>query len=131
MPPKKTVLLVIEDETPLRHALVDKCTRAGITVLEANNGESGLQMALLKHPDVILLDILLPDRDGLSVLSELRRDEWGKDAKVMILSNVEQTTRVAKALESQTFEYFVKSDIDIGRIVEIIQSHLGLEVAKK
>jgi DNA-binding response OmpR family regulator len=126
----KTVL-IIEDETSLRHALADKCKSNGFEVLEAGDGEPGLQMALLKHPDMILLDIILPGRDGMSVLSELRKDAWGSTAKVIILSNVSETEKVAEALEHQVFEYRVKSDVQIERVMESIKTHLGVETATK
>ena len=122
MPTTKTVL-IIEDEAPLRNALADKCKNAGFGVLEAADGESGLQAAIQKHPDMILLDILLPVRDGMSVLTDLRKDEWGRKAKVIILSNVSETARVAEALEHQVFEYRVKSDVEIEKVIESIKMH--------
>src|ERR1700733_12000395 len=117
----KTVL-IIEDETSLRHALADTCKNIGLDVLEAGDGEGGLQLALLKHPDVVLLDLLLPNRDGMSVLTELRKDPWGKNATVIILSNVSDTENVAEGMEHQVFEYRVKSDVAIEAVVESIKT---------
>jgi len=126
----KTVL-IIEDDASLRYALANKCKSAGLNVLEATEGESGLQRALLEHPDLILLDLLLPQRDGMSVVTDLRKDPWGKTAKVIILSNMSETEKVAEALEHRVFEYRVKSDVAIDSVLESIRSHLGIEVAKK
>lgn len=134
MPPttesKKTVL-IIEDEASLRRALADKCTSAGLAVLEAGDGEKGLQLALSKHPDIILLDLLLPIRDGMSVLAALRTDAWGKTAKVIILSNVSETEKIAEALEHDTFDYFIKSDIEIEEVIKKIESNLGQTLSEK
>ena len=126
----KTVL-IIEDEPSLRHALADKCYNIGVSVLEAADGDAGLQLALLKHPDLILLDLLLPGRDGMSLLTELRKDPWGKDAAVIILSNVSNITSVAEGMAHQVFEYHIKSDVAIEKVLEGIQTHLGMEIAKK
>ena len=69
-----TRILVVEDEAPLRMALVDALTAEGYEVLEAADGETGLQLALREGPEVILLDLMLPRRDGFSVLRALRQD---------------------------------------------------------
>ena len=67
-------ILVVEDEAPLRMALVDALVAEGYEVLEAGDGEEGLAMALREDPDGILLDLMMPKRDGFSVLRALRED---------------------------------------------------------
>ena len=91
-------ILVIEDEEPLRMALVDALRAESFEVLEAGDGEVGLETALREGPDVILLDLMLPKRDGFSVLKALREDRLS--AAVIILSaRGEEWDRV------QGFEY--------------------------
>lgn len=80
----KLRVLVIEDEDPLRLALVDALSAEGFEVLEAEDGESGLALALRDGPDLVLLDLMLPKRDGFSVLRALREDRL--QAAVIILS---------------------------------------------
>lgn len=126
----KTVL-IIEDDAPLRFALASKCALVGLGVLEALDGESGLQLALTKHPDLILLDLLLPVRDGMSLLTELRKDSWGRNAVVMILSNLSDTGTIAEGMEHHVFEYRVKSDVAIDEVVESMKTRLGLGGTKK
>jgi DNA-binding response OmpR family regulator len=93
-----TRVLVIEDEAPLRMGLVDALQAEGFEVLEAADGETGLALALREDPDLILLDVMLPGRDGFSVLRALREDRLA--APVLILSaRGEELDRV------QDFEY--------------------------
>ena len=75
--------LVIDDEVQLRRLLRLALTGKGYEVFEAATGQLGLTEAALRHPDVILLDLGLPDMDGLEVLKRLR--EWS-DTRVLILS---------------------------------------------
>jgi len=116
---EKTVL-IIEDENSLLSALKAKLTTAGFATLEARDGESGLDLALEKHPDLILLDIMMPHTDGIAMLDELRKDEWGKGAKVVVLTNLDSMRSVQEVMEKGVFEHFVKSDVQLEEIVERI-----------
>ncbi len=91
-------ILVIEDEEPLRMALVDALRAESFEVLEAGDGEAGLELALREGPDVILLDLMLPKRDGFSVLRALREDRLSS-AVIILSARGEEWDRV------QGFEY--------------------------
>ena len=121
---KKTVL-VVEDELPLLAALVDEFTRLGLTVLEAKDGKEALAIALEKHPDVILLDLLLPEMDGMTMLAKLREDDWGKGARVIICSNVSTIEMVAQGVELGSYEYLAKADWKIEDVVNKVKTVLG------
>ncbi|MBI5798672.1 MAG: response regulator, partial [Candidatus Yonathbacteria bacterium] len=113
MTDQKKIILVVEDEEPMQLVLRDVLKVEGYTVLEAKNGIEGLDHALKKHPDLILLDILMPKMDGLEMLKKLREDAWGKNAPVIVLTNLSDNEDIAKAVEEDVFEYFVKTDIRI------------------
>lgn len=81
-------LLIIEDDRILRDMYSDQFTANGYLVSTAVDGEEGLQKALAEHPDVILLDLAMPKMDGTTMLEKLRNDEWGRDAAVVILTNL-------------------------------------------
>jgi len=117
-------ILIVEDETSLRHALRDKLTRENFAVLEAKNGEEGLEVALREHPDLILLDIVMPKMDGITMLKKLREYLWGKSAKVIILTNLSDNEKVAEAMRQETFEYLVKSDWKIEDVVAKVRERL-------
>ncbi|MDP2656072.1 MAG: response regulator [bacterium] len=120
-------VLIVEDEAQLRHALRDRLMREGFNVLEANNGQEGLTAALVEHPDMILLDIIMPIMDGITMLTKLRENAWGKNARVIILTNLSDNEKVAEAMENGSFDYLVKSDWKLEEIIEMIHERLAGE----
>lgn len=125
MPEKKKVILVTEDEESMRRALNDMLSYEGYHVLEAKDGEEGFELALSEHPDLILLDILMPKMDGLEMLKKLRTDSWGATVPVFVLTNVGSTEEIAKVVGADVFEYFVKSDIKIKEVIGRIREKIG------
>lgn len=91
-------VLVVEDEEPLRLALSDALRAEGFDVLEAGDGEQGLSVALREGPELVLLDLMLPKRDGFSVLKALRQDRLAS-AVIILSARGEEWDRV------QGFEY--------------------------
>lgn len=82
-------ILVVEDEAPLRNALCDGLRAQGFTVFEAKDGQEGLESALKEKPHVILLDLMMPVMDGMTVLKKLREDaEYGAHAQIIVISNI-------------------------------------------
>ena len=125
MTDQKKIILVIEDEEPLRRVLKDILTVEGYSIIETKDGVEGLEMALKEHPDLILLDIVMPKMNGLEMLKQLRTDEWGKTAPVIVLTNLSDNEDVAKAMEIGAFEYFVKTDIKIDEVIAKIREKIG------
>ncbi len=122
--PKK--ILVIEDDAILSSALVDNLTFEGFEVIIAKDGEEGVALALEKMPDLILLDILLPKKDGLSALTELRRDAWGKNVPVIVLSNLSEPSGIASAMGADVYEYLLKVDWKIEDVVKRVRAMLKM-----
>lgn len=111
-------ILFVEDEPSLLHVMRDKLSAHDVVYTEAKNGEEGLDLALKEHPDLILLDIILPRMDGLTMLAELRKDAWGKTVKVMILTNLTDPVAEAKAKNLGVSKLFIKTDWPINALVE-------------
>jgi CheY-like chemotaxis protein len=124
MPTKKSVL-IIEDEQSLRKALVERLTNEKFTVYDALDGEDGLLKAHEHHPDLILLDILMPKLNGFQVLERLRLDPWGKTVPVVMLSNLNESVNQTKAQGHGVVEFLVKSNTTLDEIVEKLRSHLA------
>lgn len=124
MPSKKRKVLVVEDEAPLRKIMVSKLKESGFEVLEASNGKQGLKKAKKEHPNLILLDIIMPEMDGLEMLRLLREDKWGKNAEVVILSVVNNPKEVQKAMEEKVFNFWVKSDWKLSEIIKEVKDRL-------
>lgn len=98
-------ILVIEDEQPIRRFLKASLLSEGYRVDEAVSGEEGLRMASAQPPDLVILDLGLPDLDGQDVLKRLR--EW-YTAPIIILSARDQEPQKIKALDSGADDYVTK-----------------------
>src|SRR4030042_2596348 len=94
----KTILF-IEDEPTLQKAFGDLLKKDGYNTLSALDGEMGLEMVKKEKPNLILLDLILPKMDGFEVLEKLMADPETKDIPVIILTNLERTEDVNKAIE--------------------------------
>ncbi|HEX9722394.1 MAG TPA: response regulator [Candidatus Paceibacterota bacterium] len=120
-------ILIVEDEEGLRDIIASELEKEGISVLRAKDGEEGLQLAFQEQPDLILLDVLMPNVDGLTMLEKLRENRWGKNAKVIILTNAENDVeKVAKALNNDVFEYLVKSRWSLDAVIDRVKEKLDL-----
>jgi DNA-binding response OmpR family regulator len=125
--PKKTSVLIVEDEALLLQALVDAFTAEDFEVMAGRNGEEGLEVAFRKHPDIILLDIIMPKMDGMTMLNHLRADTWGQDVPVIILTNLSDYTSVADALQHGVHDFLVKSNWTIDDVIKKVKDKLKLE----
>lgn len=104
-------VLVIEDEQLTRQALVDELKSEGLEVLEAENGEEGLNMALKEHPDLVLLDIVMPKMDGITVMSKLREDPWGQNVPIIMLTVLDTDDAILeKIVKNRPAYYLIKKD---------------------
>ncbi len=117
----KKKILIIDDNKDLNTVLADKLSVSGFETSSAFDGEEGLAKAFETHPDVILLDMLMPKMDGLTTLKKLRDDAWGKTCKVMILTLIEETDYMAKTMEFNVIGYIVKTNQSLDEIVREIE----------
>ncbi|MFZ3074383.1 MAG: response regulator [Minisyncoccales bacterium] len=117
-------VLVIDDEIVLLDLLSSKISQNGFSVIEAHDGDEGLQKALAEHPDLVLLDIIMPKMDGITMLKKLREDPWGKTAQVIILSNLNTAEAVEKSLANGAYDYLVKIDYTLDDLVRIVKKRL-------
>jgi len=120
-------ILIIEDEPSLLDVLEDKFSTEGFDVLKAENGNRGLEIALKEHPDLILLDIILPEMDGMTMLKKLREDVWGKDALVIILTNLNDAQSVLQSLENGVYDFLVKTDWKLEDVLKKVKEKLRIE----
>jgi DNA-binding response OmpR family regulator len=124
----KTVLIV-EDEKSLRGAMVDILRRKNFNPIEAKNGKEGVALAFSEHPDIILLDLIMPEMDGMTALRLIREDQWGADVPVIILTNLSAINgnAVADASAHRPTQYLIKSDWKLHDIIRKIEKTLGLK----
>jgi two-component system chemotaxis response regulator CheY len=115
-------ILIVDDSFYMRTMLKNMLTDAGYDVVgEAANGQQALEMAVATNPDLITLDVILPDNTGLDVLKGIRQQQ--PDAKVVMCSAVGQETIVNEAIESGALAYIVKPFSE-ERVLEIVGSAL-------
>lgn len=123
--PTKTILIV-DDESPIRSVLKDALEKAQFTVIEARNGEEGLGTALHQHPDLMMLDIMMPKMHGIELLDRLQADVWGKTAPIILLTNYSEDPRVQQAVQLGRCELLEKEKVKINDIVAKVKDMLGL-----
>lgn len=114
-------ILIVDDEHDLREALKTTLSYDGFFVTTAENGEEGLAKALAEKPDLILLDIVMPKMDGIGVLKALRKDVWGKDARVIVMTALDDMERISEVLENGGKDYIVKSSVTLSAIAEHVK----------
>lgn len=117
-------ILFVEDEPSLQKAIKEVLTQEKFEVLIASDGEEGLKLVKEKKPDLILLDLILPKKDGFEVLKELKEDDSTKDIPVIVLTNLEGTGDVEKALELGATTYLVKANYKLDDVVVKIKDFL-------
>ena len=122
---QKTVLIV-QDDVALLRALKERCEMEDFGMLTAQDGEEGLKIALEHHPDIILVDIVMPKMDGLQMIEELRKDAWGKEANVIILTNSTENRYVANAVKHGVHDYIILTQWDPNDVIERVRLRLGL-----
>ncbi len=124
---KIRVLEIAEDEDMLLKVMSSQFDRKEFDVLTATDGEQGLAVALSKHPDLILLDLLMPKMDGITMLKHLREDSWGKNVPVIILTAFKDVNHINEVAKFGVTDYLVKSDFQLSEIVEKVKQKLGMK----
>jgi DNA-binding response OmpR family regulator len=122
----KKRLLIVEDDVILQKALQDFLTSEGFETFVASDGEAGINTAKEKIPDLVLLDIILPKKDGYEVLAELKQDEKTKQIPIILLTNLGSLNDVEKAIELGATTYLVKSDYKLAEVAKKIKETLKM-----
>lgn len=125
---KHGTILIVEDETSLRGALCDKFIREGFTVFQAKDGDVGLELAVREQPQIILLDMMMPKTDGITMLHQLRlQSAWGRQVPVLLLTNVSSDDkRMMKEVVNDNFVHcLVKSDWPMSKLVERVRESIA------
>ncbi|MEI7791957.1 MAG: response regulator [Candidatus Berkelbacteria bacterium] len=122
MKPQKKILIV-EDDQSLRDAIAEVLRSKAFLPIEAVNGKEGVEKALSEHPDLILLDLVMPVMSGMEALTKIREDKWGKNVPVIILTNLDASDdRLTEdVVKGMPIYYLVKSDIKIYDVVDKIE----------
>jgi len=122
---QKKLILVAEDDLFYANIYNAKLTAEGFEVVIAHNGDETIKFIQGRKPDILLLDLIMPEKDGFQTLEELRFNETTKDLKVIVLSNLGQEEDIKRAKAYGVLDYIVKSDISIQNLVKVIKDALA------
>jgi DNA-binding response OmpR family regulator len=118
-------VLLAEDDKFLTQAYSHGLGRAGFAITHAPDGEIALEKIRADRPDIILLDLIMPVKNGFEVLEELQKDERLKTIPVIILSNLGQETDIQKGRELGARDYLIKSNSSMNTVIGKIKEILG------
>jgi DNA-binding response OmpR family regulator len=122
-----TKIAIIEDDPTINQMYRMKFEADGFEVQLADDGKRGVSLVESFAPDIILLDLQMPNMNGAEALTEIRAHDWGKDIPVIILTNlgVEEAPKSLQALGIHS--YIVKADLTPRQVVGRVKEALGLE----
>jgi DNA-binding response OmpR family regulator len=124
MAKSKIKILIVEDEEFLLDLYHIKLEQAGFEVLKAENGEAGLSLAKMELPDLILLDILMPQVDGYDMLRKIKTDGETKKIPVIIFSNLSQKEEIEKGLKLGAKDFIIKTSVTPAEMVAKVKEFL-------
>jgi len=117
-------ILVVEDDPALSGLLRQQLEGDGFLVLMAETGEQAMQLAAKEKPSVILLDIMLPDIDGVTVLTQLAKSPTTSTIPVIVLTNLEEDGSRDQVAAIGKYEYIIKSSVQLDEIVARVKAKL-------
>lgn len=120
-------VLVVEDDTSLLNMLTDKLSLLGFHALKADDGRKAIDIVLREQPDLIFLDLLIPEVDGYQVLQTVRThgDPKVSSTPVIVLSNLWSDKDILRAKSLRVSEYYVKAQTDLEEVFKKAQILLG------
>ncbi len=119
-------ILIVEDDTNMREALVSRFTAERFIVVSASDGPSGLAVALREKPDIILLDIMMPGFSGMTLMKSLREEnEWGKNVPIILLTSLSANDEIMKGIvRDEPAYYIIKDNFSLDDVVEKVKERL-------
>lgn len=117
-------ILIIEDDPFLQSMYVTKLEANGYDVVSQEDGSKGFSSVQEESPDLILLDILLPGKDGFEILEELKADKSAKEIPVILLTNLGQRKDIERGLELGAVDYLIKAHFTPSEVIAKIEAVL-------
>ena len=122
----KKKILIIEDDKFILKLYSDKLVREGVNVSMAITGEEGLSKVVQEKPDLVLLDIILPQKNGFEILSALKLNPGLRHIPVVVLTNLGQESDIKTGMDLGAADYLVKTDFSITKLPEVVRKYLAL-----
>jgi len=121
----KTKVAIIEDDLAIVQMYKAKFEHTGYDVQTAGDGEQGIKLVADFNPDIILLDLMMPNVTGFDVLSALRKQPHGDKYKVIVLTNMGDSETAAKIQKLNADDYIVKAELTPTQVEERVRKVLG------
>jgi DNA-binding response OmpR family regulator len=118
--------VVVEDDHDLQFLYHAKLEREGFDVSVAPNGLEGLKVVQREQPHIVLLDLMMPVMNGTEMLAEMRSKSWGKDARVIILTNISRDEAPQALRFLHVDRYIVKAHHTPAQVIDIVKEILGI-----
>jgi len=118
-------ILIIEDEEVLINVLKKKLIREDYDVLVAKNGNEGLVKIKKDKPDLVLLDIIMPEKGGFEVMEEMAKDDELKDIPIIIISNSGQPVEIENAKRLGADDWLIKTEFDPQEVLDKVIKQIG------
>lgn len=126
MPESSFKVAIIEDDTAISQMYRIKFEAEGYNVETADNGKVGLELIDSMKPDIVLLDLMMPIMTGDVMLAELRKTDYGKNLKVIILTNMGEQEVPATVKELGVSAFILKADMTPRQVAEIVKKTLSV-----
>lgn len=117
--------MIVDDEIFLARALSDRLVSEGYSVAVAKDGEEGLKKIFAESPDLVLLDLVMPKMDGITMLKTLRGDPRGQMVPVIVLSNLNNAQSMDASLASGAQDFLVKVNNTLDDVARIVKKRLA------
>src|SRR3989339_2036038 len=123
---KKIKIILAEDDKFISRAYKDGLERAGFIVIPVMDGVTALEKIKQEKPDMVLLDLIMPVKNGFEVLKDIKADDAIKNIPIIILSNLGQDSDIEKGRELGAADYLIKSNFSMNEVIEKIKGHLKI-----
>ncbi|OGL30696.1 hypothetical protein A3F37_03700 [Candidatus Saccharibacteria bacterium RIFCSPHIGHO2_12_FULL_41_12] len=117
-------IAIVEDDQTISQMYRVKFESEGYTVDVAYGGVNGLKLVKDINPDIVLLDLMMPDMNGDEMLTKMRQEPWGKNIKVIILTNMGEQEAPDSLKDLNVLDFIVKAEMTPRQVAEIVKQHL-------
>lgn len=117
-------IAIVEDDLAIAQMYCLKFEAEGFEAEVAENGKLGLELCQQMKPDAVLLDLMMPEMNGDEMLKKMRQTGWGKDIKVIIMTNVGEQEAPEALKNLNVTAFIVKADMTPGQVADLVKSHL-------
>ncbi|MCA9346383.1 response regulator [Candidatus Saccharibacteria bacterium] len=118
-------IAIVEDDSAISQMYRIKFEAEGYQVETAENGKLGLKLLEEMKPDIILLDLMMPEMTGDEMLAKLRATDWGKDIKVIVLTNMGESEIPASMKDLGVLSCILKANMTPRQVAELVKQHLS------